>query len=91
MAALNMRSYVKHDASEANQVTTSIVRHELGQLRLRMGHHTSEREGEGEGEGEHSPARVDIYGDVTFRAHEEDTEADYKSNPSVVDVGKRTG
>jgi hypothetical protein len=87
MAALNMRSYVKHDASEANQVTTSIVRHELGQLRLRMGHPTSE----GEGEGEHSPARVDIYGDVTFRAQEEDTEADYKSNPSVVDVRKRTG
>jgi hypothetical protein len=85
MAALNMRSYVKHDASEVNQVTTSIVRHELGQLRLRMGHHTSEREGE------HSPARVDIYGDVTFRAHEEDTEADYKSNPSAVDVRKRTG
>jgi hypothetical protein len=89
MAALNMRSYVKHDASEANQVTTSIVRHELGQLRLHMGHHASEREGEGEGE--HSPARVDIYGDVTFRAHKEDTEADYKSNPSVVDVRKHTG
>jgi hypothetical protein len=78
MAALNMRSYFKHDASEADQVTTSFVRYELGQLRMRMGDSAS---------GGHClPGGVD--GNITFRAQEQDMEVYYKSNPSLADVRK---
>jgi hypothetical protein len=78
MAALNMRSYFKHDASEADQVTTSFVRYELGQLRMHMG--------DGASGGECLPGGVG--GDITFRAQQQDREVYHKSNPSLTDIRK---
>jgi hypothetical protein len=80
MASLNLRNYIKQDASGTNEVSTSFVRYELGQLRLRMGHGTN-REAS-------SPGGVNE--DFVFCRPEQDTEVDYQSNPSLADVRKHT-
>jgi hypothetical protein len=78
MASLNLRSYIKEDASETNQASTSVVRYKLGQLRLRM-HHNTSREA-------YPPGGMN--GDFVFCARGQDAEVDYQSNLSLADVRK---
>jgi hypothetical protein len=78
MASLNLRDYIKQDTSGTNEVSTSFVRYELGQLRLRMGHGAN-------GEASSPPG---VNEDFVFCRPEQDAEVDYQSNPSLADIRK---